>query len=446
MPSRPLRRLSALFIDYENLPLSPDALPNWLAWLEDGRFDHGRRRRFAVKRVYWNSAAEKHRDKYEAQGFDVVLCEKFANRKNGADIRMAVDIVETVHTRSRIDEFVLVTVDSDFVPVLQRLQARGKRSVVLVDEERPDHHTICRRHADVLIPVRKLVEARQYQRPPSVMSRLAARMPWLGIAASPLVRPAAAPAARPTLASFFATPARGVSPAPVSPLAGPAGRLPTVRPQGEVAGDLLRPLPRRTPAVAPGVIGDATPPSAAAEDSLALPAPAAVASAAVPGVLDTAATAGDDRPAALPPIVVERVLEVIARRPGEFTGKAKVVGALKRLPGFQANGRDRFFGFTGYRALMLEIARVDPRVRVVGTDGGGIGIIYDPDGIDRPWEQAVEPHAIGEPPPGDGAQAERAPAAVTPEAGEAGDAKAAQRRAADSQPSPPALRIVSSDR
>ena len=38
---------SALYIDFENVPLPPDAIANWLAWLEDGVFDPtGRRRRF----------------------------------------------------------------------------------------------------------------------------------------------------------------------------------------------------------------------------------------------------------------------------------------------------------------------------------------------------------------------------------------------------------------
>ncbi len=156
---------SAIFLDFENVALAPDAIANWLAWLEDGRFADGRRRRFDVKRIYWNSAAEKHRERYEAHRFDVVLCEKFSSMKNGADIRMAMDIVEVMHRSRKLEEFILVTTDSDFVPVLQRLGENQRRTAIVVNESRPEIHTIYRQHADILIPQRLLIDARGYVRP-----------------------------------------------------------------------------------------------------------------------------------------------------------------------------------------------------------------------------------------------------------------------------------------
>ena len=161
--SRSIR--SALFIDAENVVLPPDAIADWLAWLEEGEFDGRKPRRFLVKRIYWNSSTEKYRERYEALGFEVILCEKFPTLKNGADIRMAMDIVEATHRNRRIDEFILATTDFDFVPVLQRLDEKRKRTVILVDESRPGTHTTYRQHADILIPVRKLIEARKYTRP-----------------------------------------------------------------------------------------------------------------------------------------------------------------------------------------------------------------------------------------------------------------------------------------
>lgn len=159
---------SALFIDYENISQKglPETVANWLAWFEDGEFDENKqRRRFIAKRVYWNSSAERHREKFEQQGFEVVLCEKFAAMKNGADIRMALDIIETTFTKTSIHEFVLVTSDSDFIPVLQKLGEKLKRTAVLVDEAKPSIYTAYTYHADIIVPARSLSAATRYSRP-----------------------------------------------------------------------------------------------------------------------------------------------------------------------------------------------------------------------------------------------------------------------------------------
>jgi hypothetical protein len=168
---------SALYIDFENVPLPPDAIASWLAWLEDGAFDPSlRRRRFLQKRVYWNSHAERHRELFRFHGFVPVLVGKFSGLKNGADIRMAMDVVEATYTRSEIDEFILLTGDSDFVPVLERLREKSKRSAIVVTEHRPNIHTTYQLSADVLIPSRRLTEAAHYRRPPpGLLGRLIGR-------------------------------------------------------------------------------------------------------------------------------------------------------------------------------------------------------------------------------------------------------------------------------
>ena len=156
---------SALYIDFENVPLPPDAIANWLAWLEDGVFDAaGRRRRFLQKRVYWNSHAERNRSLFQRHGFAPILIGKYSGLKNGADIRMAMDVVEATYTRSEIEEYILLTGDSDFVPVLERLRHKSKRSAIVVTEHRPNIHTTYHHSADILIPSRRLTEAAQYQR------------------------------------------------------------------------------------------------------------------------------------------------------------------------------------------------------------------------------------------------------------------------------------------
>jgi hypothetical protein len=182
---------SALYIDFENVPLPPEAIGNWLAWLEDGVFDPARmRRRFLQKRVYWNSHAERNRALFQRHGFSPILIGKYSGLKNGADIRMAMDVVETTYTRSDIDEFILLTGDSDFVPVIERLKEKSKRSAIVATEHRPNIHTTYHRNADLLIPSRRLTEAAQYRRqPPSFLARL------LGRKTTPLPRAERAPRA-----------------------------------------------------------------------------------------------------------------------------------------------------------------------------------------------------------------------------------------------------------
>jgi hypothetical protein len=160
---------SALLIDYENVAhrTLPDTIPNWVAWLERGEFDAdapGRRRRFVTKRIYWNSAAQHLRPTFERFGFSCVLCEKFAGLKNGADIRMAMDIVEFTRDMPSIKEFILLTRDSDFVPVLKMLRQQKRRTAVLVDPRSPTVFTTYRTHADSVIPIKDFLQATSYRK------------------------------------------------------------------------------------------------------------------------------------------------------------------------------------------------------------------------------------------------------------------------------------------
>ena len=219
---------SALYIDFENVPLPADSIANWLAWLEDGVFEASHRwRRFLQKRVYWNSHAERNRELFLEHGFTPILVGKFAGLKNGADIRMAMDVIETTYTRSEIDEYILLTGDSDFVPVLERLRVKAKRSAIVATEHRPNIHTTYQLNADVLIPSRRLVEAAQYRRPQrSLADRLLLRRrPSLSEVAGraqqapPVLAGARAPPAPRTPAQSAGSPAERAETPPVIDMA-----------------------------------------------------------------------------------------------------------------------------------------------------------------------------------------------------------------------------------
>jgi uncharacterized LabA/DUF88 family protein len=158
---------SALYIDFENVPLNADHIANVIAWLEDGLFEDPRQKRtFVERRVYWNSQANRHRKAFEAHQFEVVLIEKYGGLKNGADIRIAMDMVEATFKRRQIDEFILISKDSDFVPVIQRLGEKDKRTIMMVEEQQPAAYTAYDLHADGIITHRTLLhDAQAYVRP-----------------------------------------------------------------------------------------------------------------------------------------------------------------------------------------------------------------------------------------------------------------------------------------
>lgn len=292
---------SALYIDFENVPLPPDAIANWLAWLEDGVFEPSRqRRRFLQKRVYWNSHAERNRELFQRHGFVPILVGKFSGLKNGADIRMAMDVVEATYTRSEIQEFILLTGDSDFVPVLERLRHKSKRSAIVATEHRPNIHTTYQLNADVLIPSRRLAEAAQYQRPSrGILNRLLMRRQPV----PPLPRAAVAPAAEGSTAKT-----------------GPAARA-------------AKPPPQQQP------------------------------SAEAMPVIETAA---------------RRVAKLITQQPRNYVAQKRVLAELDKVQGFKRQGPAAFLGLGSYKALMKELARLDPRISVVEQPGGGTGVVFVP--------------------------------------------------------------------
>jgi uncharacterized LabA/DUF88 family protein len=159
---------SALFIDYENVAnrALPDTIPHWLAWLEEGEFDEAKTRRtFIEKRIYWNATAQKHRSAFEEAGFEIVLCDKFATLKNGADIKMALEMLELTFHNPKVQEFILFTSDSDFIPALQKLAEKSKQTAVIVDELKLGPYSAYRYQADILISLQDLLAAVTYEPP-----------------------------------------------------------------------------------------------------------------------------------------------------------------------------------------------------------------------------------------------------------------------------------------
>jgi len=111
-------KLVAALIDFENVGLDS------IQWLFDQISDVGR---IIVKRAYadWSDAGNK-RDKLLELGIEPI--QQFHGGpigKNSSDIRLAIDAIELLH-QSPIDTFVIVSSDSDFIPLVNKLRAAGK--------------------------------------------------------------------------------------------------------------------------------------------------------------------------------------------------------------------------------------------------------------------------------------------------------------------------------
>ena len=111
-------RQLAVLIDFENTGLKS------IQWLFDQVSDIGR---IIIKRAYadWSVASDK-RDQLLELGIEPVhLFRSGGGSKNSSDIRLVIDAVELLH-QSPVDTFVIVSSDSDFVPLVSKLRAAGK--------------------------------------------------------------------------------------------------------------------------------------------------------------------------------------------------------------------------------------------------------------------------------------------------------------------------------
>ena len=111
-------RQLAVLIDFENTGLKS------IQWLFDQVSDIGR---IIVKRAYadWSVESDK-RDQLLELGIEPVhLFRSSGGGKNSSDIRLAIDAIELLH-QSPVDTFVIVSSDSDFVPLVSKLRAAGK--------------------------------------------------------------------------------------------------------------------------------------------------------------------------------------------------------------------------------------------------------------------------------------------------------------------------------
>lgn len=112
----------AVLIDLENVGLGS------IQSLLDQVSEFGR---VVVKRAYadWSTTTKKDRDLLLELGIEPVhLFRSGGSGKNSTDIRLVIDAIDLLYS-SPIDTFVVVSADSDFVPLVSKLRAAGKTAV-----------------------------------------------------------------------------------------------------------------------------------------------------------------------------------------------------------------------------------------------------------------------------------------------------------------------------
>lgn len=140
---------TALFVDFDNIHIrlddqEPQAAvefatnpARWLEWLRQ-RPPHPEDpetvdRRILVRRCYLNPAMYgRYRPDFIRAAFQVVDCPPLTARgKTSTDIHMVMDVLDALNHTTAFDEFIVLSGDADFTPLLLRLRAHDRRTVVL---------------------------------------------------------------------------------------------------------------------------------------------------------------------------------------------------------------------------------------------------------------------------------------------------------------------------
>lgn len=167
--------MSTVFVDYDNIYLSlkrknEEAAKRfakdaglWLAEIASGRLITPTNspvlempRRIVMNRCYGNPVPRRNahdnstdmnsfpfvRHHYLRAGFEVIDCPPLtAQLKNSADIRMVMDVRDYLLHDTYFDEFIILSGDADFTPVLHRLRQHARRTVIYSNDHTATPYT-----------------------------------------------------------------------------------------------------------------------------------------------------------------------------------------------------------------------------------------------------------------------------------------------------------------
>jgi hypothetical protein len=136
------QRRSALLVDFENLfnQCGKDrfvkSIDNWMLWLEQGGFEEdGVKRAFLVREVFWNTQHDIYRLEFQRRRFKPTVCRAIRKEKaSSADFDITIRAAELRHEfKNRLQEVIILSLDSDFSSVLYHLQLHDIIGVGMTD-------------------------------------------------------------------------------------------------------------------------------------------------------------------------------------------------------------------------------------------------------------------------------------------------------------------------
>ncbi|WP_454130692.1 NYN domain-containing protein [Microbacterium lacticum] len=135
-----------MFVDFDNVysglqRLDGDAAKSFAEdparWVEsfgtgsdaDGPFT----RRFLVRKCYLNPATfSRYRPHFTRAGFQVVDCPSLTQQgKSSADINLVLDAVDALNASTHFDEFIFLSADADFTPLIARCRAADRHVTII---------------------------------------------------------------------------------------------------------------------------------------------------------------------------------------------------------------------------------------------------------------------------------------------------------------------------
>jgi uncharacterized protein (TIGR00288 family) len=123
----------ALFVDFENLAIGVrEALGGMQFDFEPIGNALAERGRVVARKAYadWSMFADARQQLTRSHIELIEIPQRMgASRKNAADIKMAVDAIETAYERDYVTTFVICTGDSDFTPLVHKLRELNKKVI-----------------------------------------------------------------------------------------------------------------------------------------------------------------------------------------------------------------------------------------------------------------------------------------------------------------------------
>ncbi len=135
-----------MFVDFDNMylglqRLDPDAAKSfaedparWVgALMETSDGDGPFTRRFLVRKCYLNPVPfSRYRPNFTRAGFQVVDCPSLTQQgKSSADINIVLDAVDALNATTHFDEFVFLSADADFTPLVTRCRAADRQVTII---------------------------------------------------------------------------------------------------------------------------------------------------------------------------------------------------------------------------------------------------------------------------------------------------------------------------